>query len=348
MKKNVLLPILLMLIIASPLSAKVIRVNNQETVSKPEENSYITMIEAYNAAGHADTIYLEPTAVAHGNLEVGKRIVFIGGGYFHDQNPDLNAQPFSSLVTGTWTFKLGSLGSKLIGLSFSRPGGSIFLEVNDIEISNCYFSGASSSIGAGRRINAQNNLENLTVSGCFFSSTNSSSWNNVFNNVSLINIVFINNISLRPVNIANNSTGVFSNNLIQSTTFSIGENSNFQVHNNIFLDMTSITIPNAIGSNLSHNVANHALFGTANNNQANVPIGDLFIVSESTDGKYQIKEGGPADGQGRDGVDIGPFGGAKPYKLSGLPDIPVVYQLTTTGVSNSAGKLPITIKVKAN
>lgn len=112
--------------------------------------------------------------------------------------------------------------------------------------------------------------------------------------------------------------------------------------------MTTVTLPNAIGNNLSHNIANNSLFGSENNNQTNVPISEIFIVSNSQDGKYQIKEGGAADGKGRDGVDIGPFGGAKPYKLSGLPDIPVIYQLSTGGVANSAGKLPITIKVKAN
>ena len=245
---------------------------------------------------------------------------------------------------------MGSSGSKIIGLMFTTATGSLFLQVNDIEISNCYFSSASSSVqSSSRRINVLANLENITITGCYFTAASSGS-GNIFRGGPLLNLVFTNNISLRPVNIENNSTGVFSNNLVQFTSFNIGVNSNFQIHNNIFLNTTSATLPAAVGNNLSHNIADNALFGTSNNNQANVPPADIFanFNNTSSDGKYQIKEGGPADGKGRDGVDIGPFGGAKPYKLSGLPDIPIIYQLSTTGVSNSAGKLPITIKVRAN
>jgi hypothetical protein len=343
MKRIVLIPILWLLVCAYPLSAKVIRVNNQETASKPEENSYVTVLEAYNAAAHGDTIYLEPTSVAHGDLDIGKRLVFIGGGYFHDQNEGLTFQPFNSQITGAWIFKLGSGGSKLIGLSFSRTGGPILIQVNDMEISNCYFTGSSSN-SLQRRINTDVGIQNLTVTGCFFTQSDRA----IFLDRPILNLVFTNNITLRPIGLGNNSTGIFSNNLVQFSSFNIGLNSNFQIHNNIFLGTTRADLPTAIGNNLSHNIADNALFGTANNNNANVPISDIFIVSTSLDGKYQIKEGGPADGKGRDGADIGPFGGAKPYKLSGLPDIPVVYQLTTTGIANGAGKLPVTIKVSAN
>jgi len=50
-------------------------------------------------------------------------------------------------------------------------------------------------------------------------------------------------------------------------------------------------------------------------------------------------------GKGTNGSDIGPFGGPDPYRLSGLPNLPNIYELSTTGLV-SGDKLPVHIKIK--
>ncbi|MEJ8802779.1 hypothetical protein [Pontibacter sp. H249] len=121
------------------------------------------------------------------------------------------------------------------------------------------------------------------------------------------------------------------------------------MHNNILLGTnTSEVVLPAPQSSITHNIAALSQFGTENNNQANVAPTNIFIGGESPDGQYQIKENGPADNTGRNGVDIGAFGGPAPYRLSGIPNIPHIYELTTDGFATEAGELKVQIKVNAN
>ncbi len=72
----------------------------------------------------------------------------------------------------------------------------------------------------------------------------------------------------------------------------------------------------------------------------------VFTQTGSTDGKYQLKAGSPAIGYAYGGGDCGPFGGASPYVLSGMPNIPAIYELLVPGAGGS--NLNITIKAKSH
>ena len=91
--------------------------------------------------------------------------------------------------------------------------------------------------------------------------------------------------------------------------------------------------------------------GSFDNNITVETLEELFIDTTdsrySSDGKYILKTGSVAIDAGVNGVDCGIFGGG--YKLSGLPDIPNIYEFNvpTTGYTNSSG-LQINIKVKSN
>ncbi len=77
------------------------------------------------------------------------------------------------------------------------------------------------------------------------------------------------------------------------------------------------------------------------------PQSTLFTTDENatTDGQYMLSENSPAKGAGSNGSDIGPFGGPDPYRLSGLPNLPNIYELSTVGLV-SGDELPVTIKIK--
>jgi hypothetical protein len=73
----------------------------------------------------------------------------------------------------------------------------------------------------------------------------------------------------------------------------------------------------------------------------------VFIGTGSTDGKWQLKDNSPAKGAGTEGTDIGPFGGPKPYILSGIPNIPRIYFFDSpTSVTGTTG-LPVHLKAKS-
>lgn len=78
-------------------------------------------------------------------------------------------------------------------------------------------------------------------------------------------------------------------------------------------------------------------------------MGTLFIApGSSTDGNYQLQSGVASNYPGLGGGDRGAFGGSIPanrYTLSGLANIPVIYDVYTTGTVVS-GTLPIIIKGK--
>lgn len=335
-----------------PLSAKVIRVNNQEPTNA-QQNTFNTLAEGYTNAVNGDTLYIEPSPTPHtGNLTVSKRIVFLGAGFFHAENEGLSSNTNQSNFNLRLDFTNGSSGSKVISITFAVNSSGIDLRSNNIEIVNCSFFGSgSTALGRNFPIDIRaTNLENISILGCYFSEfdNNNGYIFNLNDGAAISNLIFLNNITERRFWIANNTTGIIANNQFRGDIFRVGVNSVLQIHNNIFLGSPTPTLPSPLGSNFSHNIASSDRFGTENNNQENISETAIFVGGQSPDAKYLIKENGPADGTGRDGVDIGPFGGPKPYKLSGLPDIPNIYDFSTSGIATPDDKLPITIKVRAN
>lgn len=81
------------------------------------------------------------------------------------------------------------------------------------------------------------------------------------------------------------------------------------------------------------------------NNQWLINQSTIFVGStnNSTDGQWQLLANSPAKSAGSDGSDCGMFGGATPYQLSGLPPIPVVYDII--GPDLQTGK--VTVKARA-
>lgn len=346
MKTRYYLTVLCLIIGLSSVDAKVIRVNNLEP-SNPAENTFSSLEEAYNSAVSGDTLYIEGSNVAYGSLTIAKRLVFIGPGYFLSENEGLSANKLEATVH-TFTLANGSSGSKIMGLSFSQNNlARINLSVGNIEIIGCYF------IRNGAIDVNLSNLENLVVQGNYFSS-GAFSMSTLSSFQPPKNFLFSNNIVEGNFSMGkDNSTGTITNNLFRGSnvSFWVGSNANLQIHNNILLstNLTNVVMPEQTGSNISHNISVSTQFLSTNNNQPNTTEADIFVTGENTlDGKYRIRTGGPADKKGKDGMDIGPFGGPRPYKLSGIPDLPVIYDLSSSGFGTADDKLPVTIKVRAN
>ena len=83
--------------------------------------------------------------------------------------------------------------------------------------------------------------------------------------------------------------------------------------------------------------------GNINEQFANI----VFAQGSSPDGQFQLSASSPARGVGRNGGDLGAFGGVNPYRLSGLPSIPRITNLTIDAVATDANGLTFNVDAVA-
>jgi hypothetical protein len=189
-------------------------------------------------------------------------------------------------------------------------------------------------------------MENITLSECIFFSEGS----NVYLSGPIVtNLVITNCMMTGSVNLQDGSTGVFLNNIFSNDFITIP--TGFDMKNNILFTTgkDNVNLPLLPDPDVSYNISISDHFGTSNHNKANVSESSLFFgaLTESTDGKWQLKNGSPAIGAGEGSIDCGAFGGPQPYILSGVPAGPVIYELNVSSYSTPDNKLPVTIKVKS-
>jgi hypothetical protein len=119
---------------------------------------------------------------------------------------------------------------------------------------------------------------------------------------------------------------VIKNNVLTYT----GTGANFPFRNNAY----------------SYNISGNTAFGTANGNQQNITPANIFVGgTASTDGAWQLRSGSPAIGTGESGTDVGAYGGALPYRIAGIPNVPSIYQYNQ---SVSGNTLNATISTRSN
>ena len=132
---------------------------------------------------------------------------------------------------------------------------------------------------------------------------------------------------------------------------------NCQIKNNIIFVANGgddLCVNNS-GNSVSYNLSSAALAASGNYGPGNVGAVDMSTVfagyptqgNHSTDGRWQLLEGGPASGAGEGGIDCGMFGGSLPYVLSGLPAIPRIYEAIIPTAGSTASGLPVIIRVKS-
>ncbi|MCX6304913.1 MAG: right-handed parallel beta-helix repeat-containing protein [Bacteroidetes bacterium] len=294
-----------------PTNAAKWRVNNTGI-----EASFTTVQQAANSVSvlPGDTLYLEGSMTSYGSLNLAKRLVIIGPGYFLGQNPATQA----SLAPATidyLTFSAGSKGSQVTGVTVasytSVQDSAIYLIRNNLAnvgvgalSSDNYFAqnymyALSISGSSGNRIvnNLVTKSDNCPNGACFYMSNNSSAIvrNNIFKGCQVINgCVYENNIAT--------GTAALGNNVFTATI-----------------------------STVNNNVGASSQYGSGNGNKQDIDMSLVFANTGSDDGRYQLLPGSPASGAGTNGVDCGIFGGATSYVLSGVPNLPSVWYMNISG-----------------
>jgi hypothetical protein len=302
-------------------SATIFRVNNGLT----ENISGRLFTEIKTAHDHisvknGDTLRVEGSEKVYLPFICIKQLVIIGPGYFLGDNNGVNSVVASAKVGDGLRFRDGSQGSYFIGME--TTGANFQLETSNIYVVRCkaaylVFNRASnckvvmSYIGIISGYNSAN--INISITNCVIDSDDSE--------IPYAN--YDNNILIGKPYVWKFSAGTFRNNIL--------------IERDAKVDIKS--------PNIQNNLAQNGQFGTDNGNQIYEPA-DLFIGGTSSDGKYQIKATSKFTKAGYNGTQPGIFGGSEPYVLSGVPPIPIIYDLNVPGTGSAATGLNINVKIR--
>ncbi len=298
-----------------------------------------------------DTLHVEGTNIVYNAVTFSKKVIVIGTGYFLNENPDVSNTVSEAQVQYV-TFSTGSEGSQLIGLHIGNSPYGITIDVSNILIKRCRID---------YNITVNYNISDVFVLQNFFSNTANNTSSAILCSPYGFptNFIFDNNICKKTLLLSTSATNVYNAEECNNNVFdcpAISGSASIQMNvssfkNNI-LKTSSATVninANVASSNVSYNISASPTnqFGTTNNNIVVTDMSTLFVdpSTNSTDGRYQLMPGSAA---GADGTDRGAFGGlavTNHYTLSGLAPIPVIYNITTSGVGGSAG-LSVSIKAR--
>lgn len=346
MKKAQFFVIIAFLIFGLSAHAGIITVSNHSN----SPGNFIKLQDAINAAAAGDTIYVTGSPTTYGNINVTKKLVFIGAGYNPSTQFGFKSQLGQiDLKTGTDSFgnATNPSGTEVIGFEI----GTIFLH-ND-------------------------NLNNITISRnritsyLHFYYKQASGWvvkNNILNSVEscegLTNTIFANNIMFSDFTNLKSPTITITNNIFTTATGKVFNNVTYAiVTNNIFYGKTTdganyCTFNNNISIGGAQTTFNYANNSAQNNFENQNP---LFVSvadpSFKYDNDYHLLASSPGVNAGTDGKHIGIYGGsfpfpgasATPYQTSPMPPVP---QIMKMNVQNSVlpqnGTLNVQIEAVSN
>ncbi|SHI88157.1 hypothetical protein SAMN05444280_10796 [Tangfeifania diversioriginum] len=332
--------------VITTLHAKIVYLNNNLESPIISENVFINWSDAYAAVSDGDTIYVTGSNINYGDVTIDKPLTLIGPGYYLDQKMEtqINKRPanFGGIILAS-----GSNNSKIVGI-VCPSGGSyegIFLDdgIDNITIESCFIPRIDIEDDDGTVYN------NIQIKKCYIWRAGLQSGTGSYDNGICTNLVFSNNLVVGTMRVPGGSDGVIIHNLFMDNNLYFGSDSNLEISNNIYLneDEDDFTIQPLPDVSVHHNVSLTGAFGNENDNFS-APQSTLFISGSDvpdTDAQYQLSENSPAKGAGTDGTDIGPFGGPDPYRLSGLPNLPNIYELSTGGFV-SGDEMSVQIKIK--
>jgi parallel beta-helix repeat protein len=191
-----------------------------------------------------------------------------------------------------------------------------------------------------------NGPDSVSIIACFFTSRNPSTYEvlQVRNSTGLTitNNIFDN--SGAGIEIQSTASALFQRNI------AVGLNlSNCTIMDNVIFS-GNFSSP---GSIVTNNIFTGAATWYQNDNMINVDQSSIFVGyptqgSYSFDARYKLSPGSPATGYAVDGGDCGALAGTHRYKLSGIPDIPLIYYLKAVDLSITENdSLTVNIKIRS-
>jgi hypothetical protein len=332
MKKFISFSVLILFICCA--YATIWQVNNNASFNA--DFTQINSAVASTQVSNGDTLYVYGSLTDYSNTIVTKQLTVIGPGYFLSENTGLQNSNLSSSIASL-TFQTGSEGSVVSGMSVTS---NLYVYTSDISIINCYASSV--------RITAGNNF----FKGCYFNYKGGYSSTTVdvatAPNTIITNCFFGGNNGFSALNVATTSSATVSNCVIRGDVTL----RNTEMYNCIMYKDPGYSLNvNLISGNVHHNIfmlISGYDWGTVISDATNLlNVADqIFVTNGTTDGKYQLEDypANPALDAGIFDDECGLFGGSDPYKLSGIPDIPTIFEFT---LHSSGNTLPVRVGARA-
>lgn len=283
-----------------------------------------------------DTLHVEPSAIAYGNITLNRPLVLIGPGYLLAENvlpSPLQADPRTATIASVY-LGASAAGRKLAGLTINAlafAGGGVIVErcrlglinmegnspgiqpFNDVTVTRSYVDGYWGWSQFAPAVNG------ISVTNCYFGGTFILA---PYHQGVISQCVFNYGVSIHGM--------TFFNNIVRGgLTLSNNINSTVNMYNNIFHD-------------------NPGAWLDGGTNHRNELVSSFFPVVGSTDAKLIPLGSCSICSDGVNGEQIGMFGGSTPYILSGIPAIPTIYVLTAPSTAIQGETIGVTIGTKIN
>jgi len=330
---------------------------------------YTDAATAVTASAANDTIQLYP-GVSATIVDLNKALVFLGPGYLLNINSGLQVATNSARLD--LSLIAGASNSTFEGLTITWASWLVSNMVANTTLQNVTFKRCLlSAPGSTFYMSGTNaGVQGITFSQCIIGA-------GCYMNLSSAG-TFVKNIVWRNCIIGTNSVGINALEIILSGANTIVSNNLFE-NCNIYGYSTSASTPISTSTyfrncniNLEPNTANNGVYDyctfttnntthyvTGSSNQFGKTLVSIYNgdvtqpIGNVGDAPWTLKTGSPAIGWGRDysnnPIDGGAYGGADPYRLSGIPRIPSFYQLSSTaGAAANSNPYPITFSVRAN
>ncbi len=301
-------------------------------------------------AENGDTIFVEGTGNPYDGVTITKKLILIGPGYFLSENPETHFNKQPAVIKTNIVFETGSSGSKIMGFDLAEHNANILIKESEIiiarnRLNDIYFY----------HYNLPATYNDVVIKQNYIQNNIGDIWNHnstlVLNRL-IISNNYINSISLDIVRDNSAMSALIENNIVADYLLCF----NSIVRNNIYLQKSTYysSYYYIFEKKRFNDVYNNILiigsptdlvnYQLGNNNQFLINRTTLFVdFTGSTDNQWKLRENSSGSGKGSDGTDIGMFGGAAPYQLSGLPPLPVIYEII--GPDVETGK--VTVKAKA-
>ena len=328
-------------------------------------NIYSTIQAAHDAAVAGDIIYVEPiTSGTYGNLIATKRLNIYGNGFFISNNTNTTTDSRTSNLS-TVTLQAGTANSIISGISFS--GGLTLQDVN-ITVTRCSLNYLYFRYSGNSGTDPPTVADNALISNCYF---NVGSQGDMIQGTSFGYTIssityyrFVSNAVIKNNIFSNNSgPGIVTsiqNSLITQNTVggswhagNSGGTLGCNYTNNICQGGNSTLLSTANGNSFSNNISlGSAFWPTGNGNQNSVSTTNFWVGSVpffgGVDNTFQLSASSIGLTAGINGSQVGAFGGISPYSLASHPPIPIITNLTTSGVGNSSTPLNVSVTVRGN
>ncbi|MES2920023.1 MAG: hypothetical protein V4819_00650 [Verrucomicrobiota bacterium] len=314
--------------------------------NKPGAVAMFTSFQAaYNAAQTGDTIMLAGSPTGYTAPWIYKRLNIVGPGYLFAENQILGITSHHASIS----------------LTFAK--NNQFGDASGSSVSGVYCT-IGSAHGAGENMSVPVSLSRCRIQAGGGFGPGSSVSNSLFDgsldiygSTSVRNCIFTNYIYVNGIGNTFSSCTIFSQQSghfqIRSDTHESTSWSNIVFVNSVYtaqafasLKMGSVTHSIAVGNSLlPGGRASFLPEGGGNINGFNLT--DVFVASGNSETRWMLNASSPAIGAGFNGVDMGAFGGANPYRLSGVAPRPRITRFVVPAAATDATGLQFEVDAKA-